>query len=167
MGKYLPIVKVCMDRKLPIGERLKEERERLGENQTDFAALAGVTRKTLFGYETAERMPPADALAAWAESGLDVAYVVLGQRSNAKSISHLPRGGLNSNPPTSTGLTADELELLELFRSATLSQKMEAVAVLTGSNKKKASRPKPAESAGVTVRGSGNRTAGRDYHEKE
>ncbi len=88
-----------------------------------------------------------------------------GQSPNVASTQHLPVS--DSNAATSHHLTADELELLELFRAATLSQKMEAVAVLTGGTKKKASRPKPAESAGVNVRGSRNRAAGRDYHEKE
>ncbi|MFV9492182.1 hypothetical protein ACNUI5_09170 [Pseudomonas aeruginosa] len=36
--------------------------------------------KTLFGYESGERAPDALALAAWAKSGLDVLYVVTGQR---------------------------------------------------------------------------------------
>jgi transcriptional regulator with XRE-family HTH domain len=67
----------------PIGERLSEERQRLGMNQTDFAALASVTRKTLFGYETGARAPDAEALASWSVVGLDVLYVVTGRRSPA------------------------------------------------------------------------------------
>ncbi len=66
---------------LPIGERLAEERKRLGYNQTDFAALVGITRKTLFGYESGERAPDAVALATWASNGLDVMYVVTGNRA--------------------------------------------------------------------------------------
>ncbi|MDS9954812.1 helix-turn-helix domain-containing protein [Pseudomonas aeruginosa] len=48
-----------MGKNLPIGERLSDERKRLGYNQSDFSALAGITRKTLFGYESGEgpRMP--------------------------------------------------------------------------------------------------------------
>ncbi|HHM4316977.1 TPA: helix-turn-helix domain-containing protein, partial [Pseudomonas aeruginosa] len=69
-----------MGKNLPIGERLSDERKRLGYNQSDFSALAGITRKTLFGYESGERAPDALALAAWAKSGLDVLYVVTGQR---------------------------------------------------------------------------------------
>ena len=72
-----------MGKKELIGVRLKEERERLGLNQSDFAGVAGVTRKTLFGYETAERAPAGDALAAWAEIGVDVLYVLTGARSGA------------------------------------------------------------------------------------
>lgn len=78
---------------LPIGERLAEERSRLGMNQTDFAALASVTRKTLFGYETGVRAPDAGALASWCEAGLDVSYVVTGHRTvstaSARRVSRL------------------------------------------------------------------------------
>ena len=63
------------------GERIKEERERLGFNQSDFAALAGATRKTLFNWESGAASPNAEALAAWAREGLDVLYVVTGQHS--------------------------------------------------------------------------------------
>lgn len=65
------------------GERLKEERERLGFNQADFAARAGATRKTLFNWESGAASTNAVALAAWAEAGLDVLYVVTGERSGA------------------------------------------------------------------------------------
>ncbi|MBX9836006.1 MAG: helix-turn-helix domain-containing protein [Burkholderiaceae bacterium] len=64
-----------------LGERIKEERERLGLNQADFAELADSTRKTLFNWESGAATPNATVLAAWAAHGLDVLYVVTGQRS--------------------------------------------------------------------------------------
>ncbi|MGS0741677.1 helix-turn-helix domain-containing protein [Glaciimonas sp. GG7] len=63
-----------------IGERLKEERERLGMNQTNFAALAGVGRKTQFSYEHCARTPDANYLAAVAKAGADVGYIITGTR---------------------------------------------------------------------------------------
>jgi transcriptional regulator with XRE-family HTH domain len=71
---------------LPIGERLREQRESLGMNQTDFAAAAGVSRKTLFGYETGERAPDAAALAAWEKLGVDVFHVITGRRASGLSM---------------------------------------------------------------------------------
>lgn len=65
---------------LPIGERLKDERERLGLNQTDFAALGGAGRKTQFNYETGERVPDGAYLSAIAAAGADVLYILTGQR---------------------------------------------------------------------------------------
>ena len=66
------------------GERIKEERERLGFNQGDFAALAEATRKTLFNWESGAASPNAAVLAAWAQHGLDVLYVVTGERLSAQ-----------------------------------------------------------------------------------
>ncbi len=64
-----------------IGERLKEERLRLGFNQTEMAGFAGATKKTHGLYERGERSPTADYLACLSEAGLDVPYVVTGNRS--------------------------------------------------------------------------------------
>lgn len=65
------------------GDRIREERERLGFNQVEFAALAESTRKTLFNWESGTASPNATVLAAWAAAGLDVLYVVTGERSSA------------------------------------------------------------------------------------
>ena len=62
-------------------ERLKEERERLGHSQTAFAALAGASKHAQINWEKGAASPNAAALAAWADAGLDVLYVVTGQRS--------------------------------------------------------------------------------------
>jgi len=64
-----------------MGERLKEERERLELTQTAFAAIGGATRKTQFNYETGERVPDGAYLAAIAEAGADVLYILTGERS--------------------------------------------------------------------------------------
>ncbi|MBN0091332.1 helix-turn-helix domain-containing protein [Pseudomonas aeruginosa] len=97
-----------MGKNLPIGERLSDERRRLGYNQSDFSALAGITRKTLFGYESGERAPDALALAAWAKSGLDVLYVVTGQRQGVPA----PAPAQEQEAP----LAPDERILLDNYR---------------------------------------------------
>jgi len=63
-----------------IGRRLKDEREKLGFNQTDFAAIGGVGRKSQFNYEEGERNPDAVYLAAIAAAGADIQYIVTGER---------------------------------------------------------------------------------------
>jgi transcriptional regulator with XRE-family HTH domain len=63
-----------------IGERLKEERERLNLSQTQFADLAGVGRKSQYNYEEEERYPDAPYLAAIAAAGADVLYIITGMR---------------------------------------------------------------------------------------
>jgi transcriptional regulator with XRE-family HTH domain len=66
------------------GMRLREERERLGYSQNDFAACAAVTRKTLFNWESGAGNISIEALRAWSPLGLDVLYVVTGQRLSAR-----------------------------------------------------------------------------------
>lgn len=66
---------------LNIGERLREERERLGFNQADFGALSMVTKTTQFNYESGKRMPDAAYLSAIAAAGADVQYIISGIRS--------------------------------------------------------------------------------------
>ena len=61
-----------------VGERLKEERERLGFSQTEFAAVAGASKNSQYNYEKGERCPDAAYLAAVAEKGVDILYVVTG-----------------------------------------------------------------------------------------
>ena len=64
-----------------LSQRLKEERERLGLSQTAFAAIAGASKHAQINWEKGEATPNATALAAWSEAGLDVLYVVIGERT--------------------------------------------------------------------------------------
>jgi len=61
-------------------ERLRAERTRLGLNQTDFAALAGVTKKTQMLYEAGERVPDANYMAAIGQAGADLYFIITGQK---------------------------------------------------------------------------------------
>lgn len=82
-----------------IGDRLKEERERLGFNQTEFSAVAGASKNSQYNYEKGDRSPDANYLAAIAEKGVDILYVVTGERK----------------PQAADSITADASELLKLF----------------------------------------------------
>ncbi|AGN77371.1 Cro/Cl family transcriptional regulator [Pseudomonas putida H8234] len=101
-----------------IGDRLKEERERLGLNQTDFAALAGASKNTQYNYEKGERSPDANYLAAAASQGVDVLYVLTGERKAQGEGS----------------LSTDEAKLVERYRlmssegQATINSVSEALA---------------------------------------
>jgi transcriptional regulator with XRE-family HTH domain len=86
-------------------------------NQPDFAALAGTTKKTQITYEKGV-MPDAAYLAAIAQAGADVRYIVTGEREG----------------PAPEVLTADERELLALFRGATLAVKAAAIGALQGAS---------------------------------
>ncbi|WHS62247.1 helix-turn-helix transcriptional regulator [Pseudomonas sp. G2-4] len=67
---------------MTIGERLKEERSRLGLSQTDLGAAGGVGKTTQINYEKGAGTPDAKYLAAVEGLGVDVLYVVTGQRSS-------------------------------------------------------------------------------------
>ncbi|BAP41312.1 putative uncharacterized protein [Pseudomonas sp. StFLB209] len=63
-----------------VGERLREERERLGLSQEDLASTGGVGRNTQGGYERGVRNPDTAYLVAVATLGVDVAFVLTGFR---------------------------------------------------------------------------------------
>lgn len=129
-----------MDIFLPIGKRLKEERLRLHLNQDDFSQEAGITRKTLFGYETGARAPDAGSLSVWAKMGLDVAYVVTGERKQ----------------PLSAVLTSEEQVMLNAYRDLSpKEQKQLMVLALTGVDKKN-DRKRKAKGDSYSIEGDNN-----------
>lgn len=65
---------------MTIGQRLREEREALGLSQPKFAAFAETTKQTLFSWESDRTAPSAGQLAAFAAAGVDVIYVLTGNR---------------------------------------------------------------------------------------
>jgi len=70
-----------------IGQRLLEERRRLGYSQQYLARAGGVSAHEQRQYEQGEDLPRADYLAQLAAHGVDVVYVVTGKRSTVINIS--------------------------------------------------------------------------------
>lgn len=64
---------------MSIGERLKQERERLGLTIPVFADIAGAKKNTVIDWQNNKSSPPAEKLAALSERGLDVSYVLTGR----------------------------------------------------------------------------------------
>lgn len=64
-----------------IGERLREEREKIGYSQEKLGAIGGVQKRAQINYEAGERQPDAAYLRGVAQVGIDVQYVLLGVRS--------------------------------------------------------------------------------------
>jgi|APMI01.1.fsa_nt_gi transcriptional regulator with XRE-family HTH domain len=89
-----------------IGERLREERVRLGTNQTAFGEVGGVTKKTQMLYEGGDRFPDAQYLSAIADIGVDVAYVLTGKRatqSQTQSQVQYSKGSVVALPVSENG----------------------------------------------------------------
>lgn len=63
-----------------MGRRLAEERHRLGLTPDRAAHLGGIGRASHYRYEAGSKAPPSEYLLALAAHGLDVLYVLTGQR---------------------------------------------------------------------------------------
>lgn len=122
---------------MSIGERLKEERIRLGLSQAALGEIGGVRKQAQLNYEKGERNPDSAYLSAIAKFGADIQFIVTGVRS-------------------AEILSPDEKELINLFRQAPLAVKAASLAALNAGN---------AASDSINVSGSSNRVAGRDYNE--
>lgn len=66
---------------MSIGDRIREERERLGYTQQEFARLAGASKNSQFLWERGSAFPNAKVMETWADAGVDVLYILTGQRS--------------------------------------------------------------------------------------
>ena len=66
---------------LDSGKRLQIERKRLGFNQSELGDLGGVSKNTQSLYENGSRAPDTTYLAAIAKHGVDIGYVVTGERT--------------------------------------------------------------------------------------
>jgi len=69
-----------------IGTRLRQERRRLGLSQREMGQLGGVAVNAQGKYESGERIPKADYLAALACVGVDVLYVLTSRHAPASTI---------------------------------------------------------------------------------
>lgn len=93
-----------------IGQRLKKERIRLGKSQAEMADELGIAKKSQTNYELGHAMPSAPYLAGAARLGVDVIYVLTGGTSQA--------------------LAGEEVELLQVFRSASPELRAAALRLL-------------------------------------
>lgn len=94
-----------------IGARLKEERERLGYNQIEFAAIGGASNRSQVDWEKGKQVPNAEFLALVADKGVNVNYVITGKSAGAR-------------------LSDDENELLSGYRRLDLRDKSNMRGIL-------------------------------------
>jgi len=133
---------------MSIGDRLREERTRLSLSQELMGDAAGVRKQAQLKYEKGERSPDAEYLARLTAIGVDVLYVLTGERA----------AGLPA------GLSAEEQLLVESYRALPVARRKAVLAdLLTGGAAKPAARK---AAGGVVVTGNNNRTSGGNYDEK-
>lgn len=125
-------------------DRLEEEVNRIGVST--ISTYLGVARNTVYNW-LAKGNIPLTSLMALEGLGANLVYIVTGNR------------GGNTPPP---GLTSEQELLLEAFDAMKPKKRKNLLAsLLTGGDGGLDSKRD-----GVNVTGSGNRTAGRDYHEE-
>ncbi|MEO6921961.1 MAG: helix-turn-helix transcriptional regulator [Collimonas sp.] len=95
------------------GERLREERDRLGFTQQEMADRMGVRREMSSKYERGQAAPGGNALTEFAAAGGDVQYVLTGQRSN-------------------NAMSPDEKELLTGYRGLDIRGKAGVLGMIDG-----------------------------------
>ncbi|SFU79770.1 XRE family transcriptional regulator [Halomonas korlensis] len=67
-----------------LNDRLKEERQRMSLSQDEFARLGGVSKRAQANYESGDRSPQADYLAALDAAGVDTHFVLTGHRETGR-----------------------------------------------------------------------------------
>ncbi len=107
-----------MQNRSHIGERLRDERNSLKLSQVDLATALGVSRRSVIDWEKGAATPNAEVLAALADLGCDVLYVLIGTRSIGRP-----------------GMTKEEVEqfndLVNLFWSTSEESRKAALNMLS------------------------------------
>jgi len=103
-----------------IGVRLKEERERLSLTQPAFAEVAGAAKRTLIEWEKGTTSPSAVQLSALSAIGVDVFYILTGQRMPTFTgvLAGQDRAGYGNHV-----LSKDEEALVENYRASSAEGK--------------------------------------------
>ena len=99
-----------------VGERLREERERLGHTQAAFAKKTGISSRALRNYESGTRVPDVHyLLAAW-KLGADYHYIVTGAHEGEREAWLAAQGSVLLALATMLEIGSDDLN--ELSRLA-------------------------------------------------
>lgn len=88
----------------PIWGRFASERKRLGLSQADLAAACGIGKEMISRYERGVATPGGEVLAAFGRLGADIYWILVGRRQNE---------------PQQVLLSADEIRLVDDYRSLT------------------------------------------------
>lgn len=132
--------------------------ERIRQLMTDFnadeiAKKTGISRAQLYRLRSGDRDTTRENIKKLSEAtGVSILWLVSGEGPMYSDGTPAPAMPADPAPEFSK----DELEMLNLFRNASLMQKMQVVQMLSGGAQ---------ETGGVNVSGDGNTTAGRDLNQ--
>jgi len=105
------------------GNRLKEERKKLKLTQAEIAEKCGVSGRMWGDYERGISQPKAELFFQFERAGIDVQYVMHGRRGETAAM-------------LSESLSAEEKELLTLFREAAAADREMILMVARRAEKK-------------------------------
>lgn len=128
---------------MQIGIRLRKERELLGLTQSELAKACGVAFRTYCDYEAGKTEPKGSFFSNLHELGADILFILTGKR--------IPNIG---------DISSDEAEIIKYYRAAPIAVKAAAYGALTSSEL-------PSGASTINVSGTGQRVAGRDFHENK
>lgn len=128
-----------MDTDTTFGERLREERARLGMKQAEMAQAGGVTRTTQHIYEQDIRAPDLGYLDLLRKKGVDLSYIVLGVRRVEEAADDLH---LNRQTLSNVYRLVDEVSVDALGRLLPLEARVRVFQVMCASLKANGGTPK-------------------------
>lgn len=93
------------------GNRLKEQRKKLGLTQTEIAEKCGISARMWGDYERGKYFPRNENLLAIEQAGIDMNYVQHGNRVQVDETANIA-----ALTPAHNVLSQEEQELLDIFR---------------------------------------------------
>lgn len=117
---------MCQEVFVGIGERIAEERKRMGLSQAAFAELVGVSFSSQRRYENETRTPDTEYLSALVDVGVDMDYVFSGQRDIPERWESRANGRIIANIALALNLEPDA------FGEATMEAFAQTVAEKAG-----------------------------------
>ena len=135
----VPIVEV---KPRSFGQRLREERVRIGLSQTEMAEIGGVKRTTQHIYESDIRVPDLNYLERVRDAGADLSYLVLGVRQTPGGADGIP---INHTTLANIYRVVDEICIDAEGRLLPLESRLRVFQVLCASMKVHGATPKNLE----------------------
>ncbi len=106
-----------------VGQRLKEERQRLGLSQEQMGERGGVRKQAQLKYEKGERSPSSDYLSGIAEAGANVSYILTGKTIDERKQAFMDRRADLKEATERAQQLTDDLQRGELIRDILLGEK--------------------------------------------
>jgi len=110
------------------GPRLREERDRLRLNQTDFGAAGGIKKRAQINYEKGEGAPTPDYWVGITKIGADIQYILTGVRSC--NLNHVAEEAAGYQSRGGGSVSQEEKGIIQMYRELRPADRTHARAVI-------------------------------------